>query len=319
MSSILAVGDLMVEVCFQVDDHLSVAPDLIATDCVISCGGSAANFAACLGRLDLGVKLLSHTGTDLLSEMLISELLDSNVAVADVTRIAGGTSATSIIIGPDAERRFISYRSQAEPELDFDDFNYLLTDVHWVHISGFVFQRPGSASQALNLIIAARKKRIPISIDPSPHFAQHIERSRDRLLPLIDYLFPNEYEAQSLTGINDPVQAGAALVKCGVQTVVVTLGAAGSIICTKDGTTSVPGLPAKKLRDTTGAGDAFAAGFIAATRLAASHSSAAKIGNYLAAGVISEIGGHCGAPTLAALRECSLKSQQAGIDLDLLF
>ena len=319
MASVLAFGDLMVEMCLKVHDHLSVDPDLIATEYLISCGGSAANFAACLGRLEFDVKLLSHTGTDLHSEMLIAELRDSNVRVTDIARLPGGASLTTIIIGPGGERRFVSYRNPIEPLPEDDDFDALLVDVDWVHISGFVFQRKGSGERALNLIRKARDRGIPLSIDPSPHFAQAIIRDRDRLLPLIDYLFPNEYEAHSLTGIKDPRRAAESLVNFGVGTVVVTLGASGAIICTGGNITSVPAEPTNEMCDSTGAGDALAAGFVAATLRSASPKAAVRVGAYLAAGVIAEIGGHCGAPTLAELKKIALTSPQASDALEVLF
>jgi sugar/nucleoside kinase (ribokinase family) len=82
-------------------------------------------------------------------------------------------------------------------------------------------------------------------------------------LPHVDFFFCNSREACFLTGEDDPIEAVRALRTRGAWAVVLKLGADGCWIESADLSEGVPGLPAEVV-DTTGAGDAFAAGFIAA-------------------------------------------------------
>ena len=80
-----------------------------------------------------------------------------------------------------------------------------------------------------------------------------------------DVLLPGRDEAEFLTGEADPVRAGRLLLQAGPQVVVVKLGAQGALVVTEEGETEVPGFPVEQVVDPVGAGDAFAAGFLAAT------------------------------------------------------
>lgn len=298
---VLAVGDLMIEICFLVEDAWSKDPDIPVLEQTISCGGSAANFAACLAQLGQDVRLLSQVGTDDFGDHLLKDLAAYGVPHMGISRIDGPSSATAIIIGADGDRRFLSFRSPSELDYTAIDPQTILAECNWLHISGFVFQRPASASFARGLVDAARSANIPISIDPSPLFAAYVEWDPG-LLTSLDYIFPNEYEARALTGFDDPVAAAADLRDRGVGTVIVTIGDKG---CVLSGPLQLdeqlaPPTPTVVL-DSTGAGDAFAAGFIAAIQAGRSPQSAAKLGMHVAAEVIAHIGGHTGAPSLDRL------------------
>ena len=80
------------------------------------------------------------------------------------------------------------------------------------------------------------------------------------------------------------------------------MGAAGCLIATDAGTKRVPAYPSERVVDMTGAGDAFAGGFLTAVLGGCSMEEAATIGHAVAALVIAEVGGQTGAPTVAQLR-----------------
>jgi sugar/nucleoside kinase (ribokinase family) len=108
-------------------------------------------------------------------------------------------------------------------------------------------------------------------------------------LPHVDFFFCNAREACFLTGEDDPVQAVHALRTRGVWAVVLKLGAEGCRVESADLSERVPGLPAEVV-DTTGAGDAFAAGFIAATLRGDDPVAACRAGNAAGARIVSAFG-----------------------------
>ena len=94
--------------------------------------------------------------------------------------------------------------------------------------------------------------------------AKNGERLKDleKLLPYIDYLFPNEEEIALLTGEQDAAVNARLLVEAGVGCAVVKCGSRGCLIRTRTDTYSIPAYPVREAVDSTGAGDCFAAGFL---------------------------------------------------------
>lgn len=304
VTQVLAVGDCMIEACFVLpakDDH---APDIALEACTFTCGGSAANFACTMGRIGEPTALLSHVGTDMFSTMLLDDLIAHRVDTRLVSSVTGQSSVTAIIIEPGGERRFLSFRSPAEPDPASTDPAEALQGIDWLHISGFVFQRPSTAMRARRLMETACQQGIPVSCDPSPLLSQYAHPSDREFWASFDVLFPNEYEATALTGQENMVEAARCLRDMGVRTVAITLGPAGCLVATEAGiqTHTAPEVPS--VLDTTGAGDAFAAGFITGRRHALDVAGCATLGHLLASHAISIIGGHGGAqPAHALLRE----------------
>ena len=295
VTQVLAVGDCMIEACFLLPSADSHAPDIALDDCIFTCGGSAANFACTMGRLGERVALLSHVGTDMFAEILLRDLADHQVDTRQVVSVSGKSSVTAIIIEPDGERRFLSFRSPAEPDPALTQPARALEGIGWLHISGFVFQRPATADRARRLMSTARQLGIPISCDPSPLLAQYATGDDREFWTSFDVMFPNEYEATALTGCSEMEDAALALRRMGVRTVAVTLGPHGCLVANGSSVEAIVAPAVPDVRDTTGAGDAFAAGFITGLRHDMSIPACAGLGHLLAAHAITVVGGHGGA------------------------
>jgi ribokinase len=294
--SVLVIGDIMAEVCLVVDDALSVAPDAEVHQYALSCGGSAANFACCGSALGMSVELMSQMGDDSVTPMLSADLSAFDVGMRFVRRHAGPNSVCVIVIGPDGERRFMSHRGPESTEGPHD--LKTLDGIDWVHVSGFVFQREVSAQRVWNLIQHARTSGLTISLDPSPMMTPYVKDVNPALLSHVDYLFPNAFEARALTGLQDPEQAAERLLEMGAAFVALTQGADGVLLRGPNIDQQLPAAPQPRVQDSTGAGDAFAAGFVAATRQGADPVDAARTGTLAAAAVIARVGGHSGAVDL---------------------
>jgi sugar/nucleoside kinase (ribokinase family) len=159
-----------------------------------------------------------------------------------------------------------------------------------VHVAGYVLLDPGARPAALHALEEARRLGCPVSVDPASS-APLAEAGATAFLAWIgrvDLLLPNAAEAAVLTGLWDPAEAARALA-AHADEVVVTLGAEGALW--SDGRTveHVPAAPADAV-DTTGAGDAFAAGLLAARTAGASRRQALAAGVALAADAVRRPG-----------------------------
>ncbi len=146
-----------------------------------------------------------------------------------------------------------------------------------LHLSGYVLLHDGPRATGLAALDHAREAGMTISIDPAsaaPLAACGVERVL-RWFAGVDLLLPNLDEAQALTGEAGPEAAARALiVRAGVREVVVTLGASGALWTDGHAVARVAAPEVARVVDTTGAGDAFAAGWLAARRAGAEPSEA---------------------------------------------
>lgn len=146
----------------------------------------------------------------------------------------------------------------------------------------------------------ARRRAIPVSLDPSPLFAENY-RPESGWLEGIDYLFPDLHEATAITGRSSPKEAARALRGLGARAVVVTMGGDGCVVFDDNGPVRIPAIKKFPVVDATGAGDGFAGGFLAMTLAGGAPAQAARVGTLVAARTISERGGHTGSPSLEEL------------------
>ena len=121
-------------------------------------------------------------------------------------------------------------------------------------------------------------------------------------LALTDFIFPNREEGRQLTGESEPPAIAARLRELGAKTVIVKLGAAGCYVASPAGAFTSPGFAVQPV-DTTGAGDCFAAGFLAAVCRGEPLPVAARCANAAGALATLGMGGADSAPTLAQFEE----------------
>ena len=171
---------------------------------------------------------------------------------------------------------------------DADVSDELLASAGHLHVAGYALLRSGSRPAARAAISRALERGMSVSVDPSsaallsPEFLDHAEGA--------GLLLPNAEEARMLSGEHDPEQAARALA-ARFGEVVVTLGAGGALWT--DGRESVhcDALPVESVVDSTGAGDAFAAGLLAARMDGAAPDEALAAGARLAARAVAQPGG----------------------------
>jgi sugar/nucleoside kinase (ribokinase family) len=287
VSRIVVLGDLMVDVVARLDGPVAVGSDSAAR-IEWGYGGSAANVAAWL--VLAGAErpaLVARVGDDAQGAAAVSDLTAAGVDVHCAVDEERRTGTCIVLVMPDGERSMLP-DAGANDALQPEDLpDALLTRGDHLHVVGYALLREGSRAAARTAIERAKSTGMTVSVDPSsaallsPQFLNLAEGA--------DLLLPNADEATALTGAHDPAKAAKKLAKR-FSEVVVKLGADGVLWTDGAEEVQVPATssPAGDL-DTTGAGDAFAAGLLANLMLGARPIEALTVACELAAKAVSTL------------------------------
>jgi sugar/nucleoside kinase (ribokinase family) len=260
MTRVLVVGDVVDDIVVRPLGSVNAASD---TDAEIrrTAGGSAANVAAWLGHLGADVRFVGRAGTE--GAARHRDALSAYGVDARVSADPDAETATIVLnLDPAGERTMFVDRA-ANGLLSEDDLpTDVLDGVEWLHLTGYSFFDGAVRAVVLDLLTRARAAGCGLSVDPSS--AGFLARAgAESFLGWVegaDVLLPNLLEGQFLTGFEDADEVAAALAER-FPVVVLTLGADGASLTTGGTSTRVDPVPASVV-DTTGAGDAFAAGFL---------------------------------------------------------
>ena len=248
-------------------------------------GGSTANTMCGLSRLGVETGFLSKIGKDEVGEFFKKQMIDCNVKPQLLTTDTPSGRVIAMVT-PDGERTFATCLGAAI-EMGPDDIHPDLLD-GWdiFYVEGYLVANPTMLDKALE---TAKKAGLKIAIDLASYNV--VEESHDYFMQLIenyvDYVFANEREAFALTGM-EPLQALDFLAShCDIA--VVKVGAKGAYIKRGNEMVIVPPMKANVI-DTNGAGDMWAAGFLAGLVKGESLTKCGQMGGIGAANVIEVLG-----------------------------
>ena len=277
------IGDLVEDVVVWLTTELNIGSD---TESVIrrTRGGSAANVSMFAALTGTSSRFIGQVGNDRLGSQLCEVLHESGV---DVQVIADGrTGSIVVLVQPNGQRSFLTDRGVASHLAQFDAT--LMNDVSILHVPTYSLADEPLASTCVQYIASARGTGALISIDASSSSVLN-QYGTDRYRALIESLKPevflcNEDEATVLgLGTQKPMP-GAVLT-------VIKQGPLPVIAVQHDGTTTeVAVAPVTNIADTTGAGDAFAAGFLPHYAQTKNIGDAITQGNSLASRVLQSPG-----------------------------
>ncbi|HEX2102407.1 MAG TPA: PfkB family carbohydrate kinase [Solirubrobacteraceae bacterium] len=282
MRPVLVVGDVMVDVVARMSGPLAAGSDTPAS-IVTRPGGAGANVAAWLAEAGVDVTLAARVGADVAAARAAKGLRHHGVRLQLTEDPERPTGTCVVLVAPDGERSMLpdpgANAALAPGDLPSRCFR---RGAH-LHVAGYTLLRAGSVDAGRVALARARAAGMTVSIDPSSAalLAQH---GADRFLRLVghpDLLLPNADEARALTGKGDPRAAARAL-SLHAREVVVTRGAEGALWSDGRVTLEAPAVVAGAVADTTGAGDAFTAGFLAAWLDGAPAGAALERGHELA-------------------------------------
>ena len=226
-------------------------------------GGDAFNTAVNLVTLGVGTTLIGKVGDDALGRFLLARADMAGVNTDAISVDPMEPTCTSIaIIDGSGERRFIhstgANRSLCPEDIDSSMF----TNYRVVHLGGAcalpLLDGVGLAYVAREARRAGCITTMDVTWDKDGAWLEKIEAA----LPHLDYFLPSVNELKLIAGTEDPERAATHMLSLGVSHTIVKLGASGCLVATKTTTEYVAGYRVECVADTTGAGDAFVAGFI---------------------------------------------------------
>ena len=253
-----------------------VGPDLFARHSTpveriaMGAGGDALNEALALSKLGVRPLLVSVIGEDPAGDFVLKTLADAGVDASCVLREPGlDTGVNIVLVGPDGEHRFVTSRTGSLRRLGPE---HVLPALESPAFSGVkiaclasLFVSPRLTLSDMETLLGTLKARgVTLCADTTRPKNGETLRDAAPVLSKLDYFFPNRDEAAALTGKGDPEAAADALLACGVKHAVIKLGGEGCLLASADERLRVPAVPGITPVDTTGAGDTFAAGFLAA-------------------------------------------------------
>ena len=258
----------------------------------ICSGGSAAN--SIFGIVSLGARgaFIGKISDDDLGNKFRQDMRSNGVYFqTPASKDGPGTATCVVLVTPDAERTMQTYLG-ACVELGPEDIN--VDDVGAAKITfleGYLWDPPAAKEAFLKAAHLAHHAGRKVSLSLSDPFC--VERHREDFVELvenhIDILFANEDEILSLYKMNTFEEALKAIQgRC--EIVALTRGALGCVILQGKDVEVLGSATADRVVDTTGAGDAFAAGFLAGYTQGNDVTVAARMGNIAAAEVISHMG-----------------------------
>lgn len=289
MSGVVCLGEIMVDVLARLPGALAVGSDTPAPIRVYD-GGAAANSAAWLAESGTPATFVGRVGDDAFGRSAVDELRAAGVTVEVTVDPARPTGTCIVLVDPSGERTMIP-DTGANAGIAADAVTpRLFQPGDYLFVSGYTLLAPGSRAAGVAAIEVARASGCRIAVDAASA-APLVEVGPERFLSWIGgelLLLANHEEALVLTGVPDAADAARELGRrCGEA--VVKSGAEGC--CWSDGDEVVP-MPAERadVVDTTGAGDAFAAGFLSARLAGADVTGCLRAGTDLAARAITQMG-----------------------------
>ncbi|MBP2334524.1 sugar/nucleoside kinase (ribokinase family) [Saccharothrix coeruleofusca] len=284
MTQVVVVGDAGLDVVARHSGPIVHGGDSRAS-VTIEPGGAGANTAVWLAACGVEPVLVTRVGADSAGRQVHAELTAVGVRCAFAVDTDAATCCVVVLVDETGQRTMLPDRG-ANARFAPGDLNpELLAGARHLHLSGYVLLDASSRPAGLAVLRQARVAGLTTSVDPQAAALLYDGFLDD--VAGVDLLLPNTEELVALTGSASAASAESLLDVVGA--VALTSGADGASWVDRDGVVSVPAEPAECV-DSTGAGDAFDAGLLAAWLAGASRRESLLGGVRAAARAISSVG-----------------------------
>jgi sugar/nucleoside kinase (ribokinase family) len=267
-------------------------------------GGSAANTTQALAQLGLDVTFLGKIGNDTTARLYVENFQQSGGNASKFKKGDLPHARCLSLVTPDSERTMRTHLGAAvtlsPSEITVDDFK----DCRHAHLEGYLLFNPDLAR---HLLECASQAGCSISLDLASFEVVHASKDslKELLTRYVDIVFANEDEAKAFTGTADSYQDMALELGTYCDIAVVKVGKEGSFIVNKGEVFPINPLIVDKALDTTGAGDAWAAGFLYGWLTGQSLQQSGQLGSRLGAEVVQILGPRIPADRWPSLRAVS--------------
>jgi len=256
-------------------------------------GGSAANTIVGVAGLGARSAFIGKVKDDLLGRAFSHDIRAAGVAFTTPPAADGASTARCyVLVTPDGERTMNTYLGAAQDLHPNDIDADLVAASTIVYLEGYLWDPKNAKDAFVKAAKIAHEAERIVALTLSDAFC--VDRWRDEFLQLmrsktVDLIFANEAELHSLYQTSDFDTAVKAL-RADIATAVVTRSEKGCVVITREGTEAVSAFPVERVVDTTGAGDLFAAGFLAGLARGADDRTCGRLGALAACEVIQHLG-----------------------------
>ena len=256
-------------------------------------GGCAANTGIGLVRLGISTAVVGKVGRDGFGSFVREELERNGVQTRIVHDQNAPTSATMVLVAPDGERSFL-HCTGANAFLGAADFKLdQFPDARVLHIAGHGLMPAFDGAACASVLQAAQKRGLQTCLDTAGRPTADWPELLRPCLGHLDYLVPSFHEARQCVPAQfaaSPAAVAGYFIAQGVGVVALKMGEDGCYVRSRDGLeVTVPALQVPAV-DATGAGDAFAAGFLAGVMRGLPLESCARLGNATGACCVGAVG-----------------------------
>jgi ribokinase len=281
--TVVVLGDINADLAMFVDGFPAAGGDVLARRILWGSGGGGLNAAVALSTLGAAVRLVGRVGDDPAADVALRSAVACGVDCSSVRRVRGGsTGLCTVMVTPDGQRTFLSYRGENAQLVPHELTDELLDACCLLYASAYALLVAPQSVAAHGLMQLAFERGVPVVLDACAPAASRARELMLSLAPRLRALIANEAELQDLLACEDPVRAAADLLAQGLGALVVKRGALGcSILCARDRVHA----PAESVRvvDTTACGDVFSAACAWALVRGATPGEAAQLANTFAA------------------------------------
>jgi sugar/nucleoside kinase (ribokinase family) len=308
---VLGLGNSLVDLIARTEDDFLIREDIVKAAmtlidepraerlydrmgaATIVSGGSAANTVVGVASFGVRAAYIGKVKADTLGKAFIHDIRATGVAFETAPATEGpATGRCYVLVTPDGERSMNTYLGASQNLAPEDVDPALVRDAAIVYLEGYMWDPPAAKEAFVKAATIAHAAGSHVALTLSDPFC--VDRYRAEFLELmrsrtVDIVFANQHELRSLYQTADlPTAVDALREDCRLG--VVTRSAEGCMIVSRDETQVVPAFPVERVVDTTGAGDLFAAGFLAGLARGAEAVTCAKLGALAAAEVIQHLG-----------------------------
>lgn len=290
MMDVIGVGALNLDKLYIVEKIARGGEEIPIISLKESPGGSAANTIAALARLGVIVGFIGKIGSDREGELILKDLEKEGVDIRGIAKSKGRTGIILGFVDSSGERALYVYPGvNDELRINESNLNYA-KQADFLHLSSFVGERSYQAQKEL----LEKLSSVKISFSPGMLYTRKCLKDLKQIIEKSFVIFLNEEEIGLITG-NEYRKGASMMLDIGAKLVVVTLAHKGCFVAASNESHEIKAYPTKVI-DTTGAGDAFAAGFLYGLLLKKNLKTCGKIGNKMASLCIGKVGARDGLP-----------------------
>ena len=301
MSRVVVFGSLNMDLVLNVPVLPEPGATVMGDRLLMYPGGKGANQAVAAGRLGADVAMVGRVGGDAFAERMLTELKNAGVNAEGIVKDSAQPTGSALIIVDAKGRNLIAVAPGANNTVGKDEIERLAPLLDRNSVLLLQMEIPLAAVHDATALARQRGARVLFNAAPPNNVSSD-------LLHDLDVLVVNKNEAGAVIGI-PVVSAGTARraamrarQQMGVQSVIVTMGADGSVLCTADGVVDIDVFRVNSV-DTTGAGDAFMGALGAALSRGKDLTTAARLASAAGAAATLRQGAQSSLPLPADLKQ----------------